>query len=126
MNADIKRLAAKLLENHGDDSVWNKWARRFVMGIDLTIDSAEKALKFNESKFKERTGTNRSTLDCYYDMISEENLYYCEFIARSCACRAAIAWGQSTLTDAKLEKDDLENEVIVELNQARNSLDCIP
>lgn len=47
----LKYATQKAAEKCPDSGAWDKWARRFLMGIDNTIEAATKALRKNDARY---------------------------------------------------------------------------
>jgi hypothetical protein len=119
---EIKDLMNQLLEDHPDkDSHWDSWARRFIMGIDKTKDSAVRASNVNSIRFVQKSG--HSDITTYeHQPITDMSSKFMPYAVRHHLTNAVIKWAESTTMTGK-SKEDAESEVGMHLITAENLLD---
>lgn len=90
----IKDTLNKLLEDNGDKGDWDRWASRFVLGIDKTQESIRRAIRVNDKTFTDKSGLT-SVEVAWETTHTDLNSWWRDFIVRSYAANAALKWSES-------------------------------
>lgn len=118
----IKDFISKFMTDHPDkDSNWDSWARRFVMGIDKTKDSALRAISLNRLRFTHVSGF--PDVDTFeHEPITDITGKYMKYVVRGHISNAVVKWAESTTTTGKT-KEAAESEAEMHMITAENLLD---
>lgn len=119
---NLKDFMNKLMEDHPDkDSHWDSWARRFIMGIDKTSATAQRAISMNSLRFTQLSGLpDVETFET--QPITGDTSKFMKYAVRNHVSKAVVKWSESLVKTGKM-KEAAEAEVEMHMITAENLLD---